>query len=438
MYLKKIKLHNFRCYERLEIDFHKKLTVIVGKNGSGKTSILEATAIALGTWFAGFNNITGKSIDKKTDPFRKAFVIGTTDDVQPQFPVEIEACVRIKESDMNDISWKRAVNTPTGTMTTKEAKELIDYAYKYQKAVSEGNTDIQLPVIAYYGTGRLWDYHRQKKIDVFKVSSRTNGYIDSLGGTANVKLMMEWFLNKTINKYQRQEENIQENPELDIVYLAMEKCLSMLSGYVDVRIRYNMGTQELDVYYSETDGQRMRIPLNQLSDGYKGTISLVADIAYRMATLNPQLGMDILEKSDGVVLIDEVDLHLHPAWQQKVLGNLTEIFPKVQFIVSTHAPSVINSVKKENIRMLSDGKVIETDNQVYGKDINSVLREIMQVDERPENFIMLFDEFYKKLNESKYREKKKILDKLEQLRGNHDPEIARCRVKLKLECMRRK
>ena len=70
MYLKNIKLHNFRCYEKLEIDFHKKLTVIVGKNGSGKTSILEATAIALGTWFAGFNNITGKSIDKKTDPLR--------------------------------------------------------------------------------------------------------------------------------------------------------------------------------------------------------------------------------------------------------------------------------------------------------------------------------------------------------------------------------
>ena len=77
---------------------------------------------------------------------------------------------------MYDINWKRVVNTPTGTMTTKEAKELIDYAYKYQKAVSEGNTDIQLPILAYYGMGRLWDYHRQKKVDVFKVSSRTNGY----------------------------------------------------------------------------------------------------------------------------------------------------------------------------------------------------------------------------------------------------------------------
>ena len=139
------------------------------------------------------------------------------------------------------------------------------------------------------------------------MSSRTNGYIDSLDGTANVKLMMGWFLNKTINKYQRQEENIKENPELDTVYLAMEKCLSMLSGYSSVKTRYSMNTQELDVYYSESDGQRMRIPLSQLSDGYKGVISLVADIAYRMATLNPQLGMDILEKVDGVVLIDEVD-----------------------------------------------------------------------------------------------------------------------------------
>ena len=98
---------------------------------------------------------------------------------------------------------------------------------------------------------------------------------------------------------------------------------------------------------------------------------------------------------------------IHPAWQQKVLGNLTEIFPKVQFIVSTHAPAVINSVKKENIRISSDGEVIEIDNQVYGKDINSVLREIMQVDKRPENFIMLFDEFYNKLNESEYSEAEK-------------------------------
>ena len=323
-------------------------------------------------------------------------------------------------------------------MTTKDAKEIVEYAAEYQKAISEGRTDIYLPMVAYYGTGRLWDYHRQKRTDVFKVSSRTNGYIDCLDGTANVKLMMDWFQIMTINKYQRQEENLESNPELDTVYLAMEKCLTNLSGYSDVKIRYNMGTQELDVYYSEQDKQRMRIPLNQLSDGYKGMISLVADIAYRMATLNPQLGTEVLSKGDGVVLIDEVDLHLHPAWQQKVIDNLMNIFPKVQFIVSTHAPAIISSVKTDKLRILSNKEVCMTANQVYGKDVNSVMKEIMGVNDRPDQFVELFEKFYRLLSEKKYDEAGAVLDKLDEERGYHDPEIVKCRVKLKLERMRGK
>ena len=438
MYLEKLKLHNFRCYEKLEMDFNRQLTVLVGKNGSGKTTVLEAIAIALGTWFVGFNIVNAKGINKRTDPLRKAYQIGATDDVQTQFPVEIEAWGKIEESKEQILHWKRELYTPTGTMTTKDAKEIVEYAAEYQKAISEGRTDIYLPIVAYYGTGRLWDYHRQKRIDVFKVSSRTNGYIDCLDGTANVKLMMDWFQIMTINKYQRQEENLESNPELDTVYLAMEKCLTNLSGYSDVKIRYNMGTQELDVYYSEQDKQRMRIPLNQLSDGYKGMISLVADIAYRMATLNPQLGTEVLSKGDGVVLIDEVDLHLHPAWQQKVINNLMNIFPKVQFIVSTHAPAIISSVKTDKLRILSNKEVCMTANQVYGKDVNSVMKEIMGVNDRPDQFVELFEKFYRLLSEKKYDEAGAVLDKLDEERGYHDPEIAKCRVKLKLERMRGK
>lgn len=438
MYLEKMKLHNFRCYEKLEIDFNRQLTVLVGKNGSGKTTVLEAIAIALGTWFVGFNIVNAKGINKRTDPLRKAYQIGATDDVQTQFPVEIEAWGKIEESKDQILHWKRELYTPTGTMTTKDAKEIVEYAAEYQKAISEGRTDIYLPMVAYYGTGRLWDYHRQKRTDVFKVSSRTNGYIDCLDGTANVKLMMDWFQIMTINKYQRQEENLESNPELDTVYLAMEKCLTNLSGYSDVKIRYNMGTQELDVYYSEQDKQRMRIPLNQLSDGYKGMISLVADIAYRMATLNPQLGTEVLSKGDGVVLIDEVDLHLHPAWQQKVIDNLMNIFPKVQFIVSTHAPAIISSVKTDKLRILSNKEVCMTANQVYGKDVNSVMKEIMGVNDRPDQFVELFEKFYRLLSEKKYDEAGAVLDKLDEERGYHDPEIVKCRVKLKLERMRGK
>ena len=248
--------------------------------------------------------------------------------------------------------------------------------------------------------------------------------------------MIEWFRNMTISKYQRQEENLGSIPELDAVYAAMESCLQRLSEYSDIKVRYNMNTNELDVYYSNTNGERMRIPLNQLSDGYKGMISLAADIAYRMAALNPQLGIQVLEKSGGLVLIDEIDLHLHPAWQQRVLDNLTEIFPRVQFIVSTHAPAVIHSVRTENLRILNGNQVNQVYGQVYGKDIQSVLNEIMEARERPEKITRLFDTFYQLLEENKLDAAEKVLDELDKLREYHDPEVAGCRVKLKLEKIR--
>ena len=106
-------------------------------------------------------------------------------------------------------------------------------------------------------------------------------------------------------------------------------------------------------------------------------IVLAADIAYRMAALKPQLLGNVCRETDGVVLIDEVDLHLHPTWQQRILGDLTEIFPKVQFIVSTHAPAVINTVKSENIILLDDGMAYEPSGEVHGKDTNTIISGIM-------------------------------------------------------------
>ena len=115
-----------------------KFYAILGANGSGKTTVLEAIAIALGTWFVGFNIVNAKGINKRTDPLRKAYQIGATDDDQTQFPVEIEAWGKIEESKDQILHWKRELYTPTGTMTTKDAKEIVEYAAEYQKAISEG------------------------------------------------------------------------------------------------------------------------------------------------------------------------------------------------------------------------------------------------------------------------------------------------------------
>lgn len=203
-----------------------------------------------------------------------------------------------------------------------------------------------------------------------------------------------------------------------------------------MKIQYNMGTQELDVIYKNNDGNIMRIPMNQLSDGYKSTISLVADIAYRMAVLNPQLLERVCMETDGIVLIDEVDLYLHPEWQQRILGDLTAIFPKVQFIVTTHAVPVISSAKSENLRILKNYQVKRVHSQIFGNDANSIYTQIMDVPERDPEIADLFREFDELLAEKQFDVAEKKLDSIDERREGHDKEVSKNRVKLKLERIR--
>lgn len=364
MYLKKLSLHNFKCFEDIDIDFDEKLTVIVGSNGAGKTSILEGAAIAISTMFMSIDGASSKTIDK-LQAHIKAFAVESTTDVQPQYPVDIIADA---VDGKNTIHWERSLNTAKGTTTYGKAKEMINFSDKCMERLRNGDQNLILPVLAYYDASCLWDYHREKQTAIFGTSNRADGYIDSIGGTANVKLMMNWFKKMTIQKYQNQEIGLGVIPELEAVFATMESCYKRITDCDYVKIQYNMGAQELDVIYKDNDGNMMRIPMSQLSDGYKSIISLVADIAYRMAVLNPQLLGHGCTKTDGIVLIDEVDLHLHPEWQQRILRDLTAIFPNVQFIVTTHAAHVINSVKSENLRVLKNHQINMVHSQIFGND----------------------------------------------------------------------
>lgn len=432
MFLKHLTLRNYRCFESFEIDFDNELTVIVGNNGAGKTAIMESAAVALGTIFIAMDGLSGRNISS-LDARMKAFQVGSGDDIQKQYPVEITASANILEA---AFQWRRTLNSSEGKTTIGDAKEVRNLGYEFQTRLRAGDTNLILPIVAYYGTNRLWDYHREKKSDVFRNNTRTNGYIDCLSGTTNLKLMLNWFRKITVQKYQRQEKGLSPIPEHIAVYRAVELCFSEMTGSQDVSVYYNVDTNELHVEYTDKNGFHLDEPFGILSDGYKSTISLVADIAYRMAILNPQLLEDVLTKTDGVIMIDEVDLHLHPQWQQKVLAVLRKIFPQVQFIVTTHAPAVINSVKSQNLRILKDYQVVSVSSEVYGKDVGSVLKEIMDVSDRPVYVDEKFELFNRFLNEKNFEQAEQVLDELDEIRNYHDPELAKCRVKLKLERIR--
>lgn len=427
MFLKSIELHNFRCFSELHVDFDNRLTVIVGNNGAGKSTVLEAATIAAGTLTSAMDGLTNYGI-KKSDAHYKCFDLGSNVDVQSQFPVEITAKGYVDEK---IISWTRSLNSANGRGGLASAKELTLIAQDYQNRMRNGDKDLKLPIISYYGTGRLWDQHREKKSDTFEKNNRSNGYIDSLDGAANDKLMMKWFQKMTMQELQRKTEI----PEFTAVRMAMKQVFAAITGFSDVNVQFNLDTGDIDILYYDDNKNHVRIPMSLLSDGYKCTISLIADIAYRMALLNPQLLDQVLTETEGIVLIDEIDLHLHPTWQKRIIKDLMDIFPKVQFIVSTHAPEVINSVKSDSIVILKDNAVLTASDETYGKDANTILREVMEVSARPDDIRSLFEQFYGLLDNEDWEQAKEVIEKLEDKVGNNDAEVNSCRVRLELEQM---
>lgn len=426
MYIKSLKLKNYRCYENLEIELNPEYTILVGVNGAGKSTILDALATALGSYIVGFDGIDSNSISQD-DVRLKMYELGSRIDAEPQFPVEIETVGII---DDKEYLWKRSLHAKEGRTHIRDAKQIMDYAGGLQKKVREGSKETILPLIAYYGTGRLYMQKRQKKnaVDDTKFT-RTTGYVDCLDSASNDKLMMRWF--KQMTSIQIQEE--MKIPELETVKLAMGKCYAGSENTEGIaEFAYKVKTQEIEITYQK-EGKKEKLPMKMLSDGLRSTISMVADIAYRMAVLNPQLLDHILDETPGIVLIDEVDMHLHPEWQKRIMDDLHYIFPKIQFIVTTHSPSVLANVKKEHVLLLEDGQVYVPGNTTYGRDVSAVMHEIMKVEVRPEKVRKIINEYYRLLSEEDYEKAKELLNELESILGENDADVVQAKVSYDLE-----
>ncbi len=427
MNIRSIKIQNFRGFESFEAQIHPQLTVVVGNNGAGKSSFLDALSISVGTFFSGLDGVTCPGIHKD-DVTCKSFEMGSVVDLQQQYPSIIEATGRV---DGQEISWIRALHSSTGRTTTVDAKALVAVAEEHQKQIRSGSTETILPLISYYGTGRLWAQKKEKRAsDELVKFSRLNGYLDCLAAESNEKLMLKWFEKMTIQQAQRATPS----PELTAVKRAISKCFANITEASDVETQFNLDTHSLDIVYTDKNGNKLRSPMKNLSDGYKNTLGMIADIAYRMAVLNPQLLDDVLIKTPGIVLIDEIDLHLHPKWQQRIIKDLQSIFPCVQFVVSTHAPAVISSVKKENLIVLKDdGSAYAQAVEIYGKDANSILTGVMDVEHRPAEIQREFDRFYEFVDAGDFEMASDIVDALERTIGTEDPELVKARVTLALE-----
>lgn len=171
------------------------------------------------------------------------------------------------------------------------------------------------------------------------------------------------------------------------------------------------------------DREAQELIINQLSDGEKSLLAMVGDLARRLAIANPNLENPL--DGSGIVLIDEIELHLHPQWQRRIIPALTKIFPNLQFIITTHSPQVLSNVQRENVFILEDFKLVEKTPYTYGRDSNSILFELMGVEERIPEIKQELDACFDLIDRDEIEKAKEKLQELSNKLGQYDPEIVR-------------
>lgn len=395
MKINSLQLKNFRGYEDQTFEFHRQFNLIIGENASGKTSLLEGLERACSSFFLGIGGL-GASPIGEDDVRRESVVQGDTSSLEGQYPVEFLA-----EGEIHDmpLRWSRALADKGRRTTHGKARPIQEYAETLVRRVRSGNTVI-LPLFSHYGSGRLWvqpkDMRGNPKDDNMIPESRLDGYRFSNDPRINVADLMRWM---KIERYISLERG-KDRFGFRVTKTAMKSCLPGCNS-LDFSIAEKTIVVEL-----ESKGQ---LPFHLLSDGQRIMLALVADIAFKAAQLNPHLEDRVLEQTPGVVLVDELDLHLHPRWQRHVVADLKKTFPNIQFFATTHSPQVIGETPPEEIILLRKDGTWAHPAQSVGLSSDEILEEVQGAS--PLN-----------------AEAKKDFDELEKLLGDVDFDAARQKV----------
>lgn len=421
MIICQLTLTNFRRFASLDIDFHPELTVLVAPNGQGKSSVLDALSILVSSFVGAFD--MGKAHGFATTDAR--YIAHThTPESEQQYPVAIEATFQTPRLS----GQKRELTGPKNRTTIKDVAELIQYGKDMMERVRVLEP-ISLPVIAYYGTSRLWKQHKLLERKKILSTSRSMGYEDCLTTASNYLQLQIWMKSATLAALQEQQmpdayPGQAIGVQIKTIQSTVERVLQPV-GWFD--LHYSFQRDELAMRHADSGV----LPVSLLSDGVRAVVSLVADLAWRCVKLNGHLGPEAPVQTPGIVLIDEVDMHLHPAWQQRIIGSLRAAFPRIQFIVTSHSPQVLTTVPRDCIRSIGFNEQGEAVAAVpkafsYGEPSQDVLQAVMHVDPQPPvREKALLDELTELVDQGHYQSDRAraLMDELKQRINPQHPQI---------------
>ena len=404
MKVKRLKMNSFRGISDLTLEFDTdEPTVFIGINGVGKSSILECLAILL-SWLTKriqTPNSSGRSFNE--------------DDIKKGCK-ETHNEITISINDWPEVVWSltkvRKGRSKDTNSNLGDLKKVVDNIHSQLDA----NSYAALPLAVYYPTNRaVLDI--PLKIRTKHSFEPITAYDEVLtGGQIDFRRFFEWFKDREDleNELRLNDSDQYRDRELKAV---RDAIANLLDGFSNLRVRRSPLRMIVDKQGDELN-------VTQLSDGEKCLLALAGDLARRLAIANPNPDCNPLEGS-GVVLIDEIELHLHPKWQRAIIPNLKKTFPNCQFIITTHSPQVISDLKWVHLlRPTSEGIAIDRVPS-FGKDSNRILETLMETPERPQQIKEDLRKLFGLIDKGELGEARQFRQKLAEKMGEEDPEFVR-------------
>jgi predicted ATP-binding protein involved in virulence len=415
-----LEIENFKKFKHQSLELHPRFTLLAGDNGAGKTTVLDALAVAMGLWHkaapgSGWRNILAEEIRLERYPAGDRVLF------KPALPskITVQGAVGAKEG----LGWTRMIRQG-GTHTTnagaKDAEQAITQLVKAADAQAAS-----LPVLAYYGAGRAWlpTNKRPAGPTSQRKPQRFDAYYNCLDTRIRDRYLNEWFLFETAAANGRSEYR----PGFLAVKQAVLNCVPECDG-----LRFDGDLKQIVLSI-----RGFEQPFYNLSAGQRMMLALAADIAIKAVTLNSYLlgpgrvGADdpnqVIKRSPGIVLIDELDVHLHPKWQRRVASDLKRTFGNMQFVCTSHSPQIIVELLPEEIREV-DEDFISMPVRSYGIDSSRILEELMGASSRSHSVDELLKDLSRSIDQERFDDARRLLRQVEETLGEDDPEVTRART----------
>ena len=357
MEFKRVVIQNFKGIENMELTFFPGVNLILGENGVGKTSVLEAMTIAFGDFFNGIAGVNKRGILHEDIHFRTSLTGDASTKIEYCTPTTVRSEIHLDKATVTGEVTRR--DETSQSRTKYLGKECALYARKICNDMHS-----ILPLLCYFSTSRMAQSKREDfgTASKNKLNDRRIGYIGCIENNLDRKALEAWCLKMEQAEFKKKGQ-VQEYSVFKAIVSTFMKNMNEL----DITPTISYSDVFDDMVYEEKE---TITPIKYLSAGYQSLLWIIMMMAFRICQLNPTI--TDYQAIPGIVLIDEIDMHLHPRWQWRIVDALKETFPNVQFILATHAPIIISSCKEAHLIQIDDDHTAQYLPSAYAFSIDDV------------------------------------------------------------------